>query len=193
MLQQMQEAILCCKELFSKQEFTVVFHHSLDENRFMATHGASQKHNEKHRAFASWLQVQDIAYRDISGSAENLMSFYSEVDLHIGYRVHAHIFMNSINRLSILISEDGRAKAVKDVIGGIVLDGFWLFKSTLLSKILNRLLDRYDRYYTNSYLVEEIEKTLAYEKRTNYRRVKNAKYLIHSNFQIMQQFIKQLP
>ena len=48
------------------------------------------------------------------------MNYYSKVDLHIGYRVHAHIFMNSIAKKSILISEDGRAKGVKGVIGGIV-------------------------------------------------------------------------
>ncbi len=193
MLQQMQEAILRCKTYFDKQAFTVVFHHSLDEERFMATHGASQKHNEKHRAFASWLEAEGIDYKDVSGSAENLMDFYADIDLHIGYRVHAHIFMNSINRLSILIGEDGRAKAVKDVIGGIVLDGFWSFKSSFSSKVWNRLLDRYDRYQENPYLAEEIEKILTDEKNTYFSRMKSTRGRIDTNFQTMQQFIAQLP
>ena len=193
MLQQMQEAILRCKTYFDKQAFTVVFHHSLDEERFMATHGASQKHNEKHRAFASWLEAEGIDYKDVSGSAENLMDFYADIDLHIGYRVHAHIFMNSINRLSILISEDGRAKAVKDVIGGIVLDGFWSFKSSFSSKVWNRLLDHYDRYQENPYLAEEIEKILTDEKNTHFSRMKSTRGRIDTNFQTMQQFIAQLP
>ena len=68
----------------------------------MSTHNATSKHVERHNAFANWLESNEIKYIDVSGSAENLISYYNNVDLHIGYRLHAHIFMNSISKFSIL-------------------------------------------------------------------------------------------
>lgn len=140
-----------------------------------------------------WLEEQNTKYIDISGSAENLMNYYSEVDLHIGYRVHAHIFMNSISRFSILISEDGRAKGAKEVIGGIVLDGFTAFKNDFFSKILNRLLSSYDRFEANKYLTKEILSNIEYEQKIDFIRIKNSRNQIDNNFEVMKQFMKQLP
>jgi hypothetical protein len=125
----MKENILKTKEKFQDKEFEVVFHHTLDKDKFLLVHGSSTKHNNRHNEFAKWLESQEIKYVDISGSAENLMNYYKTVDLHIGYRVHAHIFMNSISKFSILISEDGRAKAIRSVIGGIILDGYMKYKN----------------------------------------------------------------
>jgi len=130
----MKENILACKEKFSDKEFEVVFHHSLDREKFKDAYNSSSAHVNKHNDFANWLEIEGIRYVDISGSAENLTSYYSNVDLHIGYRVHAHIFMNSIARKSILVSEDGRAKGVKGAIGGIVLDGYLDFKESFFRK-----------------------------------------------------------
>jgi len=189
----MKENILKCKEEFKDKDFEVVFHHSLDKNKFLSTHGATEKHNSEHVEFAKWLDQHKIKYVDISGSAENLMNYYSKVDLHIGYRVHAHIFMNSISKFSILISEDGRAKGAKEVIGGIVLDGFTHFKNDYMSKILNRLLSNYDRYNANVNLTQEILSNVDYEEKIDFMRIKNSRKQIDSNFEIMKQFLKQLP
>tara|TARA_Y100000746_G_scaffold226449_1_gene231602 strand:- start:1180 stop:2325 length:1146 start_codon:yes stop_codon:yes gene_type:complete len=189
----MKENILKIKEQFKNKEFEVVFHHSLDREKILSVHGSNSKHNKKHNQFALWLESKNINYIDISGSAENLINYYSTVDLHIGYRVHAHIFMNSISRFSILLSEDGRAKAVKNVIGGIVLDGFSSFQDSFISKIFNRLFDFYDRYIPNSYLTKELLDNVDYEKNIGYVRIKNSRTQIDNNFIIMQEFLKQLP
>lgn len=189
----MKENILECKKKFEDKEFEVVFHHSLDKDKFLLTHGATSTHSQRHNEFAKWLVEQNIKYVDISGSAENLMNYYSEVDLHIGYRVHAHIFMNSISRFSILISEDGRAKGAKEVIGGIVLDGFTAFKNDFFSKILNRLLSSYDRFEANKYLTKEILSNIEYEQKIDFIRIKNSRNQIDNNFEVMKQFMKQLP
>ena len=189
----MKENILKCQEEFSDKEFEVVFHHSLDKEKFLSTHNGTSKHVESHNTFALWLDRQNISYVDISGSAENLMNYYKSVDLHIGYRVHAHIFMNSIAKFSILISEDGRAKATKDVIGGIVLNGYIKFKENFISKVLSRILKNYDRYCVNSYLTQELIKNIEYENSIDYIRIKNSRKMIDSNFNVMKKFISQLP
>lgn len=83
MEKQMKAQILRVKQHFSEQVFEVVFHHALDAEKFLKTHGASTKHNKRHNDFANWLTSHNIDYFDISGSAENLINYYSKVDLHI--------------------------------------------------------------------------------------------------------------
>lgn len=74
--------------------------------------------------FAAWLDAEGIRHEDISGSHERLMAFYRDCDLHVGYRVHAHIYRTSLNRPSVLITEDGRGRAQQAMLGGTVLDGY---------------------------------------------------------------------
>lgn len=189
----MKENILECSKKFEDKEFEVVFHHGLDKDKFLSTHGATSTHNKRHNEFAKWLEEQNINYVDISGSAENLMDYYSKVDLHIGYRVHAHIFMNSISKFSILISEDGRAKGAKDAIGGIVLDGFINYKKGFLSKVFNKLLKNYDKFEANKHLTKEIISNIEYEKKIDFIRIKNSRNQIDNNLKVMKQFMRQLP
>ena len=189
----MKENILECKEKFTDKEFEVVFHHSLDSEKFRSAYKFSSGHVIKHNEFASWLTKNDIKYVDISGSAENLTNYYSNVDLHIGYRVHAHIFMNSIARKSILVSEDGRAKGVKGAIGGIVLDGYLDFKDSIFAKVSNKILPFYDRFTANNNLTKELLDEISYENKIDFIRLKNSRKLIDHNYIIMKQFLRQLP
>lgn len=52
----------------------------------------------------------------ISGSAEGFKQ-YDTCDLHIGFRVHAHIYNLSMGTPSILINEDARGNGVNDALG----------------------------------------------------------------------------
>jgi len=189
----MKENILACKAKFSDKEFEVIFHHSLDREKFKSDYKSSPKHVIKHNEFADWLVGQGIGYVDISGSAENLMNYYSTVDLHIGYRVHAHIFMNSISNRSILISEDGRAKGVKGAIGGIVLNGYLDFKDSFIAKVLNKAFPFYDRFTANSNLTKELLSEIDYEETIDFSRFKSSRNRIDQNYLIMKQFLIQLP
>ena len=188
-----KENILACRDKFVDFDFEVVFHHSLDKKKFNKAYKSSSRHVVKHNEFADWLTKNNIKYVDISGSAENLINYYSSVDFHLGYRVHAHIFMNSISRKSILISEDGRAKGVKSAIGGVVLDGYLDFKKGLVSKVLNKFIPFYDRFTANNDLTKELISEINYESKINFIRLKNSRKQIDNNFIIMEQFLKQLP
>ncbi len=193
MMNLMKEQILRCRDRFSSSKYIVAFHHSLNTEEFMGTHGASLKHNLEHIKFRDWLVRQKIDYKDISGSAENLIEFYSSVDLHIGYRVHAHIFMSSIGKLSYLIAEDGRAKGSKEAIGGLVSNGYNDFQVGLLSKVMNRLVGGYDRYTANINSTKEVLMNIDYEINNNFHRVALSKNNIQKNFKLMSKFIKKLP
>ena len=193
MLKLMKDNILACQKKFLDQDFEVVFHHSLDRARFLHAYKSASSHVKMHNEFANWLESKNIKYKDISGSAENLMNYYSNIDLHIGYRVHAHIFMNSIAKKSVLISEDGRAKGVKGAISGIVLDGYLKFRNNFISKVLYRLLPTYDKFLANEFLTKELISEIEYEQTINYSRMKSSRKIIDTNFIIMKKFIKQLP
>lgn len=189
----MKDNILKIKEYYSDCEFDVLFHHSLDSKEYLASDHSKLGRLKKHQEFSYWLKSQNINFVDISGSAENLINYYSNVDLHIGYRVHAHIFMNSMSKFSVLISEDGRAKGVKEVIGGIVLDGYLNFKAGFVHKALNKLTRHYDRFCSNINLTKEIIDNIEYENKIGYKRIKNSRKTIDSNYKIMKEFLEQLP
>jgi len=188
----MKENILRLKEYFGEYDFDVVFHHSLDPNKYLSSVHSKLDRFKKHQEFEDWLKKRNINVVDISGSADNLLNYYSEVDFHIGYRVHAHIFMNSISKFSILISEDGRAKGVKGVIGGIVLDGYTNFKEGIIAKGLNKLL-KYDVYTPNRYLTSEIIDNIKYENKIDFKRCNLSRISIDCNYSIMKFFLEQLP
>ena len=189
----MKENILACKTKLSDKEFEVVFHHSLDREKFKEVYKSSFSHVNKHNNFAEWLTGNGIKYIDIAGSAENLTNYYATVDFHIGYRVHAHIFMNSIAKQSILISEDGRAKGVKSAISGVVLDGYLDFKDSFNSKVLNKIFPFYDRFKANNNLTKELLSEIDYERKIDFIRLKNSRKQIDNNYSIMNFFLKQLP
>jgi len=189
----MKNLILELREKFKDKSFEVVFHHSLDKDKLLKHNSSSEYHNIKHNQFANWLKENSIKCVDISGSAENLINYYSNIDLHIGFRVHAHIFMSSTSRYSILISEDGRAKGVERTVNGIVLNGYLDFKESILSKILNKLFNFYDRYIPNKYINQELFNNLFYEAKADHHRILNSRKMIDSNFNIMEKFLRQLP
>ncbi|MFT6734946.1 MAG: hypothetical protein ACJAS9_003148 [Polaribacter sp.] len=191
MLKQMKGLILRLKEMFSSSEFEVIFHHSLS-NEFLDTHNATSKHLTGHKLFSEWLSENNVKYKDISGSAEKLVECYSRTDLHIGYRVHAHIFMTSIGKRSVLITEDGRGKALKDVISGMIFEGFNSVSSNIVSKIL-RKLSVYSGYKVDKTVPIEILRHLKYEIENDYPRMRKTQLILRDNSIVMKTFISELP
>lgn len=192
MLVQMNEIILNLNSRYNNK-LQVVFHHSLNREKYLNNDRALSHHQLKHNKIADWLELNEISYVDISGSAEALIAYYSKIDLHIGYRVHAHIFMNSVSRKSVLISEDGRAKGVKSVIYGTVLDGYLDYRVAFSHKILSKLFSSYSRYSANEDLLKQLNHTLDYEELTNYTNMKISREVIDLRYNDMRTFINQLP
>ncbi len=186
----LKDNILQCKEYFKNESFEVVFHHSIDNQK--RDKGVSKSLFDSQKKIQKWLDANNIKYTDISGSAENLMNYYSNVDLHIGYRVHAHIFMNSIAKYTILLNEDGRGKSIKNVIGGITIDAYHNYNESYLVRKLNQLY-KHDKYIPNTNLTQQLLDEIDYEKMIDSNRYKISRKTIDKNFDIMQKFLQQLP
>lgn len=185
-----KENILTLKEYFSDRDFEVVFHHSIDENK--RNNGVSKSLFDSQTKILNWLEQNNIKYVDISGSAENLMNYYSGVDLHIGYRVHAHIFMNSISKYTMLLNEDGRGKSIKNVIGGITIDAYNDYNDSMIVRKMNQLFN-YDKYKANTNLTNQLLNEIEYEKVIDSNRYKISRLNIDKNFEVMKKFLSQLP
>lgn len=191
---QMKKQILGCREYFGDAEIKVLFHHSLEPGATEAAYGRSMsEHLKRHRQFAEWLDSKQIHYRDISGSAGNLIESYSNVDLHVGYRVHAHIFMNSIGKPSLLLSEDGRAKGSQGAIGGMVVDGYDRLRDGFAAKVCRKMTGKPERYVPNQYATEDMLAMLDYELCSEGQRTLTANAAIHKNFQQLKRYLQLLP
>ncbi|MDO6823300.1 polysaccharide pyruvyl transferase family protein [Marinobacter sp. 1_MG-2023] len=191
---QMKQQILACRKLYKDAEFKVLFHHSLELNTTEAAYGSSMpEHLRRHQLFAGWLDSEQIPYSDISGSAQNLIKTYSDIDLHVGYRVHAHIFMNSIGKLSLLLSEDGRAKGSHGAIGGMVVDGYDELREGFMDKVLRRICGKPDPYVPNKHATADMLSMLEYELLSEGQRTLTANAAIHQNFLQMKRYLRLLP
>jgi len=191
---QMKQQILACREYFRDAEIEVLFHHSLETEVTEAAYGrAMSKHLERHRQFAEWLESKQIPYRDISGNALNLVESYSRLNLHVGYRVHAHIFMSSVGKPSLLLSEDGRAKGSQGAIGGMVVDGYDRLRDSLTAKVLRIITGKPERYVPNQYATDEMLAMLEYEIRSDGQRTLTANSAIRQNFRQMKRYLQLLP
>jgi hypothetical protein len=183
MFAQMQAAVLALREAFLGAELVVAFHHKLEKQ--------ASPSNAQMR-FAKWLASVKINYTDISGSAQALTTFYESCDLHVGYRVHAHIFMSSISRPSVLLCEDGRGTALRDVIGGVCLDAFTEYMARpkgFWSTLIKRKIDPFTAY---AYLSDDLIEIIRYEL-TRGVKWSQVRHNIDLHFSQMQAFIKQLP
>jgi hypothetical protein len=60
---------------------------------------------------------------DLAADSEKL-KVYADCDLHIGYRVHAHIFFSSLRKPTFLVAEDSRGLGVLQTLAGVGIVGW---------------------------------------------------------------------
>lgn len=191
MFRQMQEAILALRDELADVKLTVAFHHGLDKNYLNSPGSSSQLHKAQAR-FQQWLESESIAYKDISGSAENLKQFYGDCDMHVGYRVHAHIFMSSIGKPSVLLNEDGRGKALASVLGGVIFDAYQSVYDNLPVKALHKFGLPFDNFVPARGLPGDLARISKYELKHGIRLTAPFESL-KRHFPVMKRFIEQLP
>ncbi len=177
----MKETILASRDAFAGKTFQVLFHHQIN----LA--------NPHQKEMIAWLNSNNIVYKDISGGVENLINEYASSDFHIGFRVHAHIFMNSISKPSVLLNEDGRGKALYQVINGLSFDAYNEKGYTLADRIRLRLKMPVDLFEPNSDLPKDIKNAISYELAHQVPRMSMTRKCIDQNFHQMKTFLSQLP
>lgn len=192
MREQMKQALLETRNaLPGNSKIVVAFHHSLGES-YRTAHGFNKYLAQTQKQFTAWLICENFNYIDISGSHEKLIDFYNTTDLHIGYRVHAHIHMTSQGRPTILISEDGRGTGLKATINGPILNGVESVKYNTVTKIASKLGIPYETYTPKKGMIRQLRELLTNEEAFNTERMKT-KDRLASLWGTMKNFIEALP
>lgn len=102
--------ILQLKNRFPKAEIELVFHRGWTEDKYTQNDAALFQ-----KELRNWCDKNKVATRNIAYSYEGF-SVYDECDLHIGFRVHAHIYSLSHRRPSFLLEEDGRGFGLNETL-----------------------------------------------------------------------------
>ncbi len=99
------------KEAFPCAETILVMHRGWTEDEF-TSHELANAQIE----LVKWARREGIEAIDISYSHAGF-SIYDDCDLHIGYRVHAHLYNISQRKPSYLIEEDSRGYGANEALG----------------------------------------------------------------------------
>lgn len=126
------------------------------------------------------LKETSIQMIDISGR-EDGFEVYDDCDIHIGFRVHAHIYMMSERKLSILIEEDARGGGVNSALGLPNIKAFW-----------SMLGDNQMIHINNEFVVRELSDYLFDLHENNYIQMNLAYSLMREYFRNMEVHIKTL-
>jgi len=127
------------------------------------------------------------------------VSFYEECDLHVGYRVHGHIYFLAKRKPSFLIHEDGRGRGTSEALG---LPGIQGWERTLAGKVAakvrephfstllgTRALDMRARKVT----VDELEGYIKDELESGFDSFRHLPQTIRHHYQSMVGFLNTIP
>ncbi len=127
------------------------------------------------------------------------IEFYDDCDLHVGYRVHSHVYFLSHKKTSVLINEDARGVGINEFIG---IDGIEAFKHNIFVCSMMKLFtnSRINRYIEskkwqvslNNDLLNLLEYELYKIKSGRLDKYANASMKISHYFKIMQLYIKSI-
>lgn len=164
------DMIKSLKKTYPKKNLTIAFHHTIDLDLYRNLY---KKIQPGYANLIEYCLTNNIATIDISNCANKMIDLYSNCDLHIGYRVHAHVFMTSIRKPSILIKEDGRGESMSEVIKGKT------FNCSFVQNPLLRKLSGGGCKYICKYLNQATKKQLCLN------------YIGPENFDEMKKFFEQ--
>lgn len=182
------------QELFPAAERICAFHRGLSK----ADEWVPQGDVDNNRWIAE--QVTGMGYRveDVSGALERI-SFYDDCDLHVGYRVHAHIYFLSKRRPSLLLHEDGRGNGASEALTVAGVDAYQRSKpSTLASALPLKGMRKLARrmgpaLLSSSNAVSRVREMLQEDCRSGFARFAGVGARIDAQFEVMSAFVKALP
>lgn len=177
---------------FPKADFIFLFHRGYNRDRYTSEQKAlihlelkNQIESMKTDGGGS-ITVQDISY------SSNGFKIYDDCDLHIGFRVHAHLYNLSKKNRSILIQEDGRGAGANQVFGLPQLKAYSDYVSSVnyLKKIMHKKKNNIEQEY--KHLIEDVDSYINILKQTNDQYLYNAFELQKQYFNQMISFIKRI-
>jgi len=187
------------KAVFRNAQLFLVFHRGMKSDRYTPKGEARYLQKLKREAEKMDYQTVNAAY-DTSK-----IEFYQKCDLHVGYRVHGHIYFLSIRKPSFLLQEDGRGLGFSKSLGlpDVPARGPKISESVYqIASLSTRVSNVLDRVLSNSVIhpsvlrdaVETLLKNIRRELTSGFSSFRNLSKLIDEHYYpIMSEFLKTLP
>ena len=155
--------------------------------------------NQELDFFRQQLEQMEVVISNIEGSKEGF-SIYDDCDLHIGYRVHAHIYNLSRRNISVLIEEDGRGAGVNHALG---LERIKAYKDNYHRIVGNSIKHRLQRkvqnkiwgignYECNQWVLKEIDDYLTKLSETEYKIFQSAYEIMKTSYLCMENYLQYI-
>jgi len=156
---------------------------------------------------AHWLRqlaqkARDLEFEvvDASYGLENVR-FYDECDLHIGYRVHGHLYFLAKRKPSFLIQEDGRGRGASEALGLPDIRGW---ERTVLGRamksarievpVITYFLEKYGMdIYSSKVVVDHLERNLKKEIESDFSSFRSLPDTFGYHYSTMVQFLETIP
>lgn len=161
----LDELLEMLQQRYPNARITVVYHRGLKHNRYLE---------------------RGIEVIDISDSSEGLR-VYDSCDLHVGFRVHAHIYNLSRANRTILIEEDGRGAGVNDALGLRHISAYAI--KTIEKRfdvVLSKVVDT-----RNHYAIKEVSDYLDTLEQTGFIDISLALEKIQYYYDVMINYLKK--
>ena len=140
------------------------------------------------RYYKSITNIAGVEICDISDSADGF-HLYDNCDLHIGFRVHAHIYNLSIRNKTILIEEDGRGAGVNETLGLLQIKAY---SDQLMYELYGKISRRINAFSLDYNILQEVATYLELLDNTGNMYLENAFRLQKAHFKTMCKFIEKL-
>ncbi|MDR1914486.1 MAG: polysaccharide pyruvyl transferase family protein [Clostridiales bacterium] len=165
------------RKRYPQAEVKALFHRGIAQDKFV-----NQTRAYVNASTVKELEKIGVESIDISYGTEGF-NYYDKSDLHVGFRVHAHIYNLSRRKRSLIIEEDSRGTGVNDALG---LPGVKAYTETIPT-FNNRVIRKARKILikdNNPYAIAEVETLLnryesngciefgtAFERMTQYYKV----------------------
>lgn len=180
------ELIKYIKKKFREAKIYYVFHRIV-------------KGNDDYERCKERIKNEGAEIIDISNSIEGF-SVYKDCDLHIGYRVHAHIYNLSSRNISILIEEDGRGAGVNQALGLTQITAYEendtkIIDKSLIGKLARKLEEiffKIGEYRTNNYIFQQLEDQFTILFNNDFSQYKTAFFNMNMYYKKMEEQIRRI-
>jgi hypothetical protein len=181
-------------EALPAAEKIACFHRGLDESGPWV----SEADAANNRSLACELDALGFDVADVTGDTSKIR-FYDECSLHVGYRVHAHLWFLSRRKPSLLIEEDGRGAGVSETLGvtGVAAfgRGAWgqRLRRWLPEPVLNRVPGIPQPYCIDEAAPAHLDRLLREDLEAGFQRFAGVGRTLDRYFSRMRDFVRELP
>lgn len=176
-------------EELQPRKITFVFHRGWKSDQYSRGYLATCQQNLK-----TWLDRQRIDVCGIEYSNEGF-GVYNDTDMHIGFRVHAHIYNMSQRHPSFLIEEDGRGWGLDETLGldhiGKLASGTFGEKARIMSPYVGAMETLFSKRRSQPVL-SKLDSVIHAEFESDFSKMRAAFKKMEESYSVMRNHLRKL-